>query len=443
MIKFALVNFGNEESYGLLFVGTELKKHGEIRFFDHTETIVDDIVEYAPTHICFSPMSTFIKFAQDIEQKVKARIDVVSIYGGHHVSSCTEQYGDLTIVGTISGFDPSWRGRVVTGAVDPLTLRFPAREEYYRDIPRLRDRYRKIMLSVTGCPFVCTYCSSSAVNTKKRFGNIASIIRRRNMDDIFEEARYIKDFTQEIEWVDDDVFCGDVEWLNKFIDRWSCEIGLPMYVSTTSVSALKVADSTLKHLHTVANCIGVGVQAVRPESLRLLGRKWDNKEQLKRAYDRLVSFGFRVNLQCIVGLPVEDPIEDALDTLEGMKYIGTGSIISCYPLQIYSGTELEKYVKDNGYKLNPKCDGDTNSGLPSIDFGEVTNNRIKNICKLATLVVKYGISKEWVRAMLDIDLSNSSEDMSKVRYYECVKDRLPNKADEIFNTIISGMRLKY
>ena len=33
-MRFALVSFGNEESYGLLFVGTELKRHGEIRFFD-------------------------------------------------------------------------------------------------------------------------------------------------------------------------------------------------------------------------------------------------------------------------------------------------------------------------------------------------------------------------------------------------------------------------
>lgn len=444
MKRIALVNFGNEESYGLLFVGTELKKHGDIRFFDSIDgNLVDNIVDWKPNYICFSPMSTFINEALDIEKKVKDKIDVVSIYGGHHVSNCTEQYGDLTIVGTVDGIDLNWRGRVVTGAVDPITLKQPAREEYYRDIPRLANRYRKIMMSVTGCPFVCTYCSSSAVNTKKRFGNIACIMRRRNMEDIIEEARYIKDSTEEIEWVDDDVFCGDVGWLDRFLDRWISEINLPMYVSTTSVSALKVSDTTLKHLRRTCNCIGMGVQAIRPESLRLLGRAWDNEEQLKKAYDRLTSFGFRVNLQCIVGLPVNDPVEDALDTIDGLNRIGTGSIISCYPLQIYHGTALKQYVNDNGFKLNPKCIGDTNTGLPAIDFGEQTNNRIRNICKLATLAVKYGIERHWIEAMLDIDLDKSTENMSKIRYYECVKDRLPLKADTIFGGIMSGMRLKY
>ena len=59
-MNFALVSFGNEESYGLLFAGTEFKKHGKIKFFDaEMADPVDDIVKYHPDYVCFSPLTVF------------------------------------------------------------------------------------------------------------------------------------------------------------------------------------------------------------------------------------------------------------------------------------------------------------------------------------------------------------------------------------------------
>ncbi len=49
-----------------------------------------------------------------------------------------------------------------------------------------------------------------------------------------------------------------------------------------------------------------------------------------------------VNLQGIVGLPIDDPVEDAIETLKGIQRIGPGSICSVYPLMVYPGTELSK-----------------------------------------------------------------------------------------------------
>ena len=443
MKKFALVSFGNEESYGLLYVGAELKKYGEIKFFDaEFDECVSKIIDYKPDYICFSPMTTFFQQAKDIENKVKEKIDVVSIYGGHHASNSGKECGDLTIVGSIHGIDLNKRGIINNGATRPENLVIPVREEYYRDIPRMKNRYRKIMLSVAGCPFDCSYCSSSSSNNKRMYGDIKCMLKHRDMQHIIDEAKYIKPFTQEIEWVDDDILFGDQKWLYNFLETWQREISLPMYVSTTSISAIRCSDKVLKLMRKSVNCVGLGVQASRTESLKLLGRGWDNEAQLKKAYDRLVKLGFRVNLQAIVGLPIKDPVEDALDTVEALKRIGTGSIVSVYPLQIYPNTKIEQYSKENGYILNKECEGDTNTGMPAIDFGYKTNNRLRNICKLATMVVKYGIDRKWLEAMMDIDLKESSQEMSMIRYYECIKDRLPDKADKIFGDIISTMHLR-
>ncbi|MCX5807067.1 MAG: B12-binding domain-containing radical SAM protein [Proteobacteria bacterium] len=443
-MKFALVSFGNEENYGLLFAGTEFKKHGEIKFFDAEMTDpLQDIAEYKPDYICFSPLTAFYPQAKHIESMLRPKLKFISIYGGHHATNCGEHIGDITVVGSVHNMDLNHLGIQKTGPTKPENLKNPARVEYFQDIPHFKNRYRKIMLSVTGCPWTCTYCSSSSQVTRKLYGRTSCHLQHRNIEDIINEANFIKDCTQEIEWVDDDVFVGDQDWLKAFYKRWVSEIGMPMYVSTTSVSALKASPDLLMLMRNVANVVGLGVQATNPESLKLLGRGWDNEAQIKAAYDRLTSFGFKVNLQCIIGLPIPDPVSDALNTIEGMKRIGAGSVVSCYPLQIYPNTALEQHSKDNLYLLNAECNGDTNSGLPAIDFGHLVNNRIRNICKLATMVVKYNVPNQWLEAMMDLDLSASSQPMSLVRYYECIRDRLPDKADKIFHDIVKGMNVRY
>jgi radical SAM superfamily enzyme YgiQ (UPF0313 family) len=270
---------------------------------------------------------------------------------------------------------------------------------------------------------------------------------RRPLNAVIAEAKEIMEYdTSEIEWVDDDMFCGaDIEtWIPEFVSVWEKEIGIPMYISTTSHYALKVSDNVLASLRKVVKCIGLGIQAIRPHSLKLFNRSWDNEAKMKAAFERLASFGYAVNLQCIIGLPVDEPVEDAMDTIKSMQRIGSGSIISCYPLQIYPGTAIEKYCVEKGFTLNNTCTGDTNTGIPGIAFPPKVMKQIKNICKLATLFVKYGIDERWMRVLIDIDFDDqTSRHLSAVRYYECVTDRLGERGEQIFNEIVSTMRLRY
>jgi len=184
----------------------------------------------------------------------------------------------------------------------------------------------------------------------------------------------------------------------------------------------------------------MGVQAIRPESLKLFNRQWDSEEKMKAAYDRLVSFGFRVNLQCIVGLPVEDPLEDAIETIMAMQRIGKGSICSCYPLMIYPGTKMEAVCSN--WRKNQESMGDTNTGVCDLYFAE--QKQLRNLCKLATFIVKYGIDERLVRVLLDIDYSEKvSAELSTLRYRECVVDRLGGVGECIFDEIVGDMKLKY
>lgn len=453
MAKSALIAFGNEESYGLSFVGGELKEHGQdIRFFDgEGASVVDEVVKWKPDFLMYSPMTTFFPIAHSVNQQIRNQLDAVSIFGGHHAFSqpglilCDDI--DTIVVGPVRGSIPEIlngrRGLIRTIPTNPADMPKPARYEYYRDVPRMGKRYRKFVLSMLGCPWSCSYCSSSSKHIREVFGKIDYYRNHRPVSDVISELKEIMQYeTYEIDWVDDDFFAGNEEWLLEFARRFDFDI--PMYVSTTSVSVLNVSDRALRAFQRIVNVVGMGIQAIRPKSLKLFNRSWDNEEKMKAAYDRLTSFGYKVNLQAIIGLPVVDPVEDALDTIKGLQRIGPGSVCSVYPLMIYPGTAIKEYCKEKGFLLNEDCNGDTNSGICGIRFTPKILKQIRNLCKLATFIVKYNLDEKLVRALMNIDFDEkTSKELSMLRYRECVIDRLGDKGERIFNDILSSMKLKF
>lgn len=458
-MKFALITYGNEESYGLLFVGGELLLHNQtIKYFDgEVDDIEDAICAWAPDFLMYSPMTAFYHRAVYSAKILKRVLPLVtSVFGGHHAMSVPEitelDAVDVVVLGPVRGsierILAGEVGVIKTPLTNPADLARPAREQCYKDIPRLAHRYRKFMLSIIGCPWNCSYCSSASGHMRELFGVEAHkryYLTRRPIDAVIAEAKEILLYpTKEIEWVDDDIFAGveAEEYIPRLARAWKDEIGLPMYVSATSTSVLKASDNMLRSMKDIVNVVGIGVQASRKESLKLFNRQWDNETKMKAAYDRLKSFGFNVNLQCIVGLPVEDPVEEALDTIKMLQRIGAGSIVSCYPLQIYPTTQLEKYCIGSDIKINRQCNGDTNTGVTGIAFTVEVEKVIKNICKLATLFVKFNIDEKWMRALLKVNYDDeTSKHLSVARYQDCVEDRLHD--DNVFETIIKETNLRY
>ena len=177
--KFALIVLGKEESLGIMFVGGELKENGyEFRYFDGEQAdVVERIVNYKPSHICFSPFATDEKRTLEICQSVKAIMpQVVSVFGGINIMSKTAEPGgiesfmenacvDVTVIGPSRGaiegiLSSKSKALIKTCPTTPDNMAFPARREFYQDIPRLASRYIKSIISMFGCPFNCSFCSN-------------------------------------------------------------------------------------------------------------------------------------------------------------------------------------------------------------------------------------------------------------------------------------------
>jgi radical SAM superfamily enzyme YgiQ (UPF0313 family) len=169
-VRCALVAFGNEESYGLLFVGGELLRlSAELRYFDaEMQDVADSVADWRPDYVLLSPLCTFFPAAVAVCGTIRQRLPgVVTVFGGHHATSCPDisrdSRVDVVVVGPVHGalerILAGERSVIRTALTEPGDLAAPARREYYRDIPRMARRYRKIMLSMLGCPWGCTYCS--------------------------------------------------------------------------------------------------------------------------------------------------------------------------------------------------------------------------------------------------------------------------------------------
>ena len=68
----------------------------------------------------------------------------------------------------------------------------------------------------------------------------------------------------------------------------------------------------------------------------------------------------------------------------------------------------------------------------------------KILYKPLSISLKYMIDEKWMRALIDIDFNDeTSKQLSMIRYYECVTDRLKEKGEQIFEEIINSMNLRY
>lgn len=457
--KFALIHMGTDEVYGLEFVAAELKKHGHrIRWFDGDfDAAVDEVIDWQAEYMCFSPLTTFFPLALRFSRRVKSRYsDIQSVFGGYHVTAVPEVVdmdGIDTIVvgpvyGTIQKIVSGNSEKVIRGQPVPVSMMKPASREYFESIPNIGNRHRKTIMSHFGCPYKCSYCSTSLLKAEYGWTEYKKYwLTRRPIRDIIEEAKIFLDFsTKEVALEDDDMLYGkDIDkWLPKFTAAWKREIGLPIIGNVTPNTVVKVSAKTLDTVAELATVVQMGVQAARSETLKLFNRQFQNEEQVASAADRLKSHGIAVKLELIVGAPVVDPVGDAIDTIKLAQRIGSGTFVSAFPLMVYPGTALQEWCVKNNVPLRDDCTYECYGGVGSIRFDPDTQRKITNISKLAAFFVKYNVEERWMRAITEMDLTDTaSKRISESTYYESLRFQLGDQIDKEFDKILANTKFRY
>jgi radical SAM superfamily enzyme YgiQ (UPF0313 family) len=474
--KWVLVHTGNDIAYGLVYVAGDLLRRGhEILWIDGEEDVDEStqkIVDYGPDYVCYGPLSTEFLQAMRLAKAVKLFLPkVMNVFGGHHVKAIPEEIDNEPAIdflvwgpvyGSIDKIIEGETGELIQGApTEPANMQ-PALREYYQQIPRMGNRERKYIMSHFGCVYNCSFCCTDV--TRKAFGPKVYKefwLARRPIENMIEEAKLLLEFdTKEVSFEDDDVLYGThkggdgTEWLADFRDAWKKEIDLPMYANVTPQTVVRSTPESLKVLADLVDTVQMGVQTTGGDSSKLFNRHFQDEAQVTKACKILAEYGIKIKLEVIIGLPnidnlVPDPITDAIKTIQMCQRISKEvphnmTWTSCFPLMLYPGTQLWKKSMTAGIPLNDACEFEWHSGEGSVKFDEDTQNKIRNMTKMATMFIKYDMSERWMRAIMELVITEeASRQLSECQYLESLMFRLGDDIQKDFDTILDGMTFKY
>ncbi len=474
--KWCLVHIGNDITYGLAFVAGELKRLNHQIFWidgdDEIDTLNKSIIKNKPDYVCFGPLSTeFSRSVELVKEFKKALPSLRSVFGGKHVLAIPDEIKknddiDYLIWGpvyeTIDKIINSPPKTSIKGAPTMPCNMQPALEEYFQQVPRMGSRERKYIMSHFGCVYNCSFCCTSV--TRKSYGAKAYKeywLSRRPVENMIEEAKlFLKFPTKEVSFEDDDVLYGTHEgaegtdWLIEFTKAWKKEINIPMYANVTPNTVVKATDAALATLAELAGTLTMGVQTTGGDSSRLFNRHFQDENQVIEAVKIMSKFGVKVKLEVIIGLPnidglCPDPVTDAIKTIQMCQRIAREvppemTWTSCFPLMLYPGTELHKKAMRAKIPLSEACEFEWHSGEGSVKFDPLTMKRIRNMTKMATMFIKYDMNERWMRALMDMDLNeSSSKQLSECQYLESLTFRLGDGIEKEFDSILKGMNFKY
>ena len=474
--KWCLVHIGNDITYGLAFVAGELKRLNHQIFWidgdDEIDTLNKSIIKNKPDYVCFGPLSTeFSRSVELVKEFKKVLPSLRSVFGGKHVLAIPDEIKknddiDYLIWGpvyeTIDKIINSPPKTSIKGAPTMPCNMQPALEEYFQQVPRMGSRERKYIMSHFGCVYNCSFCCTSV--TRKSYGAKAYKeywLSRRPVENMIEEAKlFLKFPTKEVSFEDDDVLYGTHEgaegtdWLIEFTKAWKKEINIPMYANVTPNTVVKATDAALATLAELAGTLTMGVQTTGGDSSRLFNRHFQDEKQVIEAVKIMAKFGVKVKLEVIIGLPnidglCPDPVTDAIKTIQMCQRIAREvppemTWTSCFPLMLYPGTELHKKAMRAKIPLSEACEFEWHSGEGSVKFDPLTMKRIRNMTKMATMFIKYDMNERWMRALMDMDLNeSSSKQLSECQYLESLTFRLGDGIESEFDSILKGMNFKY
>lgn len=367
---------------GLAYIAAALIKRGyKVYVIDLTLEDVDygdfsnRIKKFNPHIIGISALSYEYYQVKKLSAYLKTVIPCKIILGGHlasfnydlilkrtNVDICVLGEGELTIVDLLENLSSlekvkgvAYRdeGKVIVNGPRELirdldTVSFPAYELF--DINKyseflMRDIYmphrylskksthRKMTLvGGRGCPFSCDFCS-------KMF----TTIRRRNIDNIIEEIKYLKGRYA----IDIFGFQDELLFLNKNYIYEFCQKIKALEVNWYGDARIDIVDRDMLEMFTKSGCLTIsfGVESGSEKILKNMNKKI-TPAQIEKTIKNTLEVNLTPGMGLILGYPGED-INTVQETIDLFKRIGYPGIRFRY-ITPYPGSPLYHRCIKNG-----------------------------------------------------------------------------------------------
>ncbi|KKL10051.1 hypothetical protein LCGC14_2559700, partial [marine sediment metagenome] len=287
--------------------------------------------------------------------------------------------------------------KVVMGHIPDINaLPFPDRTILYKYDEFGKARMKRFITS-RDCHHRCKFCYNSLFH--KLWQDEKYMFHQRILPDkLIEEIERVRtDYGLELVYFNDDDLAGSRKWLTEFCEKFKSKVGLSFCGSIRASSV----DYDLLKVMADAGCtfLLVGLQSANEKTLKLIGRTVTS-EQVRRVCEWCDDLGIKVRVENMIGLPTEDPLGDALETLEfnmGLKLADSWAAI----FQPFPKTELWQYCVDRGLiNRDTNCVRFYDNTVLAIDNAE----KINRLHKWWYFVMKHRMPMELVDILLEIPL---------------------------------------
>lgn len=362
---------------GLAYLASMLEKHShkvkilDTQLFDlGIKETVDECKKFMPDIIGIYTLTSSFETVVKLSKLLKKELNVKIVIGGAHptiepIQALKDNNIDFSIIGEgeytfvellselekpnpnlkkIKGIAFKHKGKIIFNKPRPPiknldALPFPARHllkmNLYKPSP---NHYKQLpyttMVASRGCPYACTFCSSSNIWNQK--------YTTRSVKNVIEEIKFLK---KEYGIKDigfwDDLWGINPKWIGEFCKAikksnldisWSCELRAD---SASREILKKMADAGCW-------CIFYGIESLDQDILNAVNKR-TTKQQMVNALKWTKEAGIEIRANFILALPRETPqkVKKMLKELINidMEYVKF-NVLTPYP-----GTKLYEEIK--------------------------------------------------------------------------------------------------
>jgi len=417
------------DKLGIMYISALLKQRGhQTALVYGNDSNIDDTVSSSDwDFIFYSVMTGDHRWLVDKNRELKRKYPgkFISVMGGPHFTffpeeGLTDYSVDIVVIGpaenVIDDILTKITNRLLIGLIpDIQDLPFPDRSIQYR-YDQFGKYPMKRFIACRDCPNSCKYCFNHIYHKimhhcKDKF--YQSRTPQQMIDEIIEVK---KEWGLELAYFNDDDLARDEEWISAFCHLMQ-KVGISFCGSARANSLLQ---KDMIELLAKSGCtfMNIALESAVPSTQKFLRRGNVDNDQIIKACRTCENKGIKVRLQNMIGLPVEDPLEDALRTLEFNQDVGvTDSWAAIF--QPFPKTELWQYCIDNGLiDEKSECGTFYDSSPLKIE----NKMEINNLHKWWHLAVKHKIPIGAVRELIKIPIvPEQAKVMQDIRWKEGAK----------------------
>lgn len=378
------------EPLGLLHLSGLARDLGWERKFhlvkDHNfESFFEQVNDFKPDVVGFNVYTgNHLQLRDAFKRLKKDKPNIITVVGGPHPTyfpSESQEFADYVVMS--EGFGAL--RRILKGEVRPGILhlqeteRFPHpdRKVFYDDYPEHKKSGIKSIITMTGCPYKCTYCYNSSTPNDIAGNMPADIADKlakslglrgrlfphnvRSVEDVINEGKEISQtWPVKVIYFQDDVHAFDLQkWVPDFAKTWPNEVGIPYHAQ---MRWEMTAQPKRLDLLCEAGCFGLtlAIEATDPEiRTEVLDRRMPT-DLMYRGMKDIIDRGLRVRTEQITALPYGATTNPTAINLEAdlqlielnvdlRKKTGGPTMAWASTFAPYKGTKLGEYCKRYGH----------------------------------------------------------------------------------------------